>query len=110
MFFSHENIEHARSKILADQSSSRTQQEQIDLRELDEQKENIHQNLAASERFCLPIRATAGKPLICSWFAANGLTCDKNVFVEQECGFYHCCWTASLKKKSFWSRFRLFSE
>ena len=85
----------------------RTRQEQIKALndKFDEHKENILQNLAASKRFCLPIRPATDKPFICSWFAANGLTCDKNVFVERECGYECCCWTVSLqKKKSLWSR------
>ena len=99
-------MERARAKVLADQLKSKNEEAQQAIRQLDAHKESIRQNLTASdERFCLPINGRGDKPLICSWFAANGLTCDKNVFVERECGYECCCWTVSLqKKKSLWSR------
>ena len=110
-------MERARAKVLADQLKSKAdrlksknEQDQKVLCHLDKHKESIRENLAASTEFCLPIINVdkVEKSVICSWFAANGLTCDKNVSVKQLCAYDDCCWTASLKKKSLWSR--LFGE
>jgi hypothetical protein len=106
MFFSRENMEQARAKIYEEKMKIKKEQDQDVISVLDNAKESIRNQLAV-ERFCLPIRDAVDKPLVCSWFAAHGLVCDKTVFISYECGYDGCCWAANLKKtpKTWWNRF-----
>jgi len=109
MFFSAEDMEQARVKVAEDQLKLQIQQNQKTLDQLDRNKYNIRKSLAIHGDLCLPIRDDSiEKPLICSWFAKNGFTCDKDVFVRVESGYDTWCWFASLKKPSetFWDRFK----
>lgn len=107
MFFSPENIEQARAKIYQEKITAEKKQDQEVISVLDDHKELIRNRLACEEQsFCLPIRhENVEKSLICSWFAAHGLICDKTVFVNRERGYDTCCWTVSLNKTTWWNRF-----
>lgn len=108
MFFSPDNMALAQIKIHEDQIKAQKEQDQNAIQTLNRQKEHIRNCLVQSGKMNLPIRDDIDKPLLCSWFAVNGLTCDKDVFVKYSCGYDTCAWTVSLNPpttpKTWWKR------
>lgn len=108
VFFSPENMKLVRAKIREDQIKAQKELDQNALYFLDEQKERIRMGLATNGADYFSSLVSTDKFLICSWFASNGLTCDKDVFVNHSCAYDTCTsWTASLKPlqaKTLWQK------